>query len=45
VETKLDGPRIRGRLALQAGTSVQSNYAAAPRIGLVSGPDLARLIQ
>lgn len=45
VETKLDGPRVRGRLALQAGTSVQSNYAAEPRIGSVSGPDLARLIQ
>lgn len=45
VEVKLDGPRTRGRLALQAGTSVQSNYAAEPRIGTVSGPSLAELIQ
>ncbi|MEO8333705.1 MAG: porin [bacterium] len=45
VEAKLDAPRIRGRLALQAGTSVQSNYAGEPRNGSVSGPDLARLIQ
>ncbi len=45
VEAKLDAPRVRGRLALQTGTSVQSNYAGEPRIGSVSGPDLARLIQ
>ena len=45
LEAKLAGPRIRGRVALQAGTSVQSNYAGEPRSGSVSGPDLARHIQ
>ena len=45
VEAKLDAPSIRGRFALQTGTSVQSNYAGEPRNGSVSGPDLARLIQ
>ena len=33
VEMKLAGPHTRGRVALQAGTSVQSNYAAEPRVG------------
>ncbi len=45
VEVKLAGPHTRGRLALQAGTSVQSNYAAEPRLGSISGPELARHIQ
>ena len=45
VEAKLDAPTIRGRLAIQAGTSVQNNYAGEPRNGSVSGPDLARLLQ
>lgn len=45
VEAVLSGPRTRGRLALQAGTSVQSNYAGEPRVGTISGPDLARLLQ
>ncbi len=45
VELGLSGPRVRGRLALQAGTSVQSNYAGEPRVGSVSGPDLGRLLQ
>ena len=45
VETKLDAPRVRGRLALQAGTSVHSNYAGEPTNGSVSGPLLARYIQ
>ena len=45
VEAKLDAPRYRGRLALQAGTSVQSNYSGEPTNGQVSGPSLARLIQ
>jgi len=45
VEAKLDAPTIRGRFALQAGTSVQSNYAGEPRNGYISGPDLARHIQ
>lgn len=37
--------RMRARVALQAGTSVQANYAAEPRTGPTSGPDLARLLQ
>jgi Putative beta-barrel porin-2, OmpL-like. bbp2 len=45
VELGLAGPRVRGRLALQAGTSVQSNYAGEPRVGGVSGPELGRLLQ
>ena len=45
VELKLDAPGYRGRFALQTGTSVQANYAGEPRIGAISGPDLARFIQ
>lgn len=45
VEAKLEGPRVRGRFALQTGTSVQANYAAEPTIGAVSGPSLSELIQ
>jgi len=45
IEAKLSAPRLRGRLALQAGTSVQSNYSGEPSIGGVSGPSLARHIQ
>ena len=45
VDLKLSGEGVRGRLALQAGTSVQSNYAGEPRTGAVSGPELARHIQ
>lgn len=45
VEAKLDGPKVRGRLALQAGTSVQSNYSGEPSNGQVSGPSLARHLQ
>jgi hypothetical protein len=45
VEADLSGSRLRGRLALQAGTSVQSNYAAEPANGSISGPSLARAIQ
>jgi hypothetical protein len=45
VEAKLDGPRVRGRLALQAGTSVQSNYSGEPTNGSISGPSLARHLQ
>ena len=45
VEIKLDAPHYRGRLALQAGTSVASNYASEPTTGTVSGPSLSRIIQ
>ena len=45
VEARLDGAHLRGRLALQAGTSVQSNYAGEPTNGQVSGPSLSRFVQ
>lgn len=45
LEAVVAGPRVRGRLALQAGTSVQSNYAAEPTTGAISGPSLERHIQ
>ncbi|QJR36306.1 outer membrane beta-barrel protein [Gemmatimonas groenlandica] len=45
VEAVLAGARVRGRFALQAGTSVQSNYAGEPVNGTISGPSLARHIQ
>jgi hypothetical protein len=45
IEAKIDAPRIRGRIALQAGTSVQSNYSGEPSNGAVSGPYLARHLQ
>jgi len=45
VEAKVDGARVHGRLALQAGTSVQSNYAGEPTVGTVSGSSLSRHIQ
>ena len=45
IEAKVDAPRVHGRLALQAGTSVQSNYSGEPTNGLLSGPSLSRLLQ
>ncbi len=45
VEATMSGARLRGRLALQAGTSVQSNYAGEPTNGAISGPSLARHLQ
>jgi hypothetical protein len=45
VEAVLAGPRVRGRVALQAGTSVQANYAGEPALGAYSGGALARHIQ
>ncbi|MEP6764688.1 MAG: outer membrane beta-barrel protein [Gemmatimonadaceae bacterium] len=45
VALRLDGARIRGRIALQAGTSVQFNYSGEPTNGQVSGASLARNIQ
>ena len=41
----LTDDRVRGRLAFQAGTSVQSNYASEPQVGTVSGPSVSRNIQ
>lgn len=45
VEAVLSGAKVRGRLAVQFGTSVQSNYAAEPRVGSYSGGDVSRYIQ
>lgn len=45
LELKVAGAAVRGRLALQTGTSVQSNYAGEPTTGTVAGPTLVRLIQ
>jgi hypothetical protein len=45
LEAVLSGPRLRGRFAAQFGTSVQANYAAEPRLGTLSGPDVSRFIQ
>ena len=45
IDAKLTAPRLRGRLALQAGTSVQSNYSGEPAVGSVSGASLARHLQ
>ena len=45
LEAKVSGDRVRGRLALQVGTSVQSNYSGEPTTGNVSGPTLERHIQ
>jgi hypothetical protein len=41
----LERTRIRGRLALQVGTSVQANYACEPAIGATSGATLSRHVQ
>lgn len=45
IEAVISGDRVHGRLALQAGTAVQSNYAAEPAVGAISGASLARNIQ
>jgi hypothetical protein len=45
IEAKLTTQKVRGRVALQAGTSVQANYLGEPRVGVISGPDLSRIIQ
>jgi hypothetical protein len=45
LEARLTAPTYRGRLALQTGTSVQSNYSGEPSIGQISGPSLARFVQ
>lgn len=45
VAASLTSDRLRGRVALQAGTSVQVNYAGEPAIGSVGGPTLSRHIQ
>jgi hypothetical protein len=45
LDARLEGSDVRGRIALQAGTSVQSNYAGEPSSGVVSGSVLSRHIQ
>lgn len=45
IESMIASARLRGRVAAQFGTSVQSNYAGEPTIGVVSGPDVSRFIQ
>lgn len=45
ISATLSGPHVRGRFAAQFGTSVQANYAAEPRLGTLSGPDVSRFIQ
>ena len=45
IEAVLGAERIRGRLAIQYGTSVQANYFGEPRVGTISGPDVARFVQ
>jgi len=45
VDLVLTGPRVRGRLAVQFGTSVQANYAGEPHVGTLSGPDVSRYLQ
>jgi hypothetical protein len=45
VEAKVAGPRYRGRLALQFGTSVQANYAGEPHIGKISGSSVSQFLQ
>jgi len=45
IEAKLAGPRVRGRLAIQFGTSVQANYAGEPHIGHISGPGVSQFLQ
>ncbi len=45
LEAVVSGNRLRGRLALQAGTSVEANYAGEPAVGSYSGPALARHLQ
>jgi hypothetical protein len=45
LEASFSGNHVHGRLALQAGTSVQSNYLAEPTQGTLSGGLLSRHLQ
>jgi Putative beta-barrel porin-2, OmpL-like. bbp2 len=45
IETTLTSLRMHGRFAAQYGTSVQSNYLAEPRNGVISGPSVSQFIQ
>jgi hypothetical protein len=45
IDATLTGARVRGRLAIQYGTSVQANYAGEPARGAISGPAVSRFLQ
>jgi len=45
IEAVATGASVRGRIALQAGSSVQANYASEPRVGTISGPEVSRFLQ
>jgi hypothetical protein len=45
VQATIAGPRYRGTLAFQFGTSVVANYAGEPKIGKVSGGSASQYIQ
>lgn len=45
IEVELEAPRLRGRVALQSGTSVHSNYFGEPTHGEISGPTASRHLQ
>jgi hypothetical protein len=45
VALAVERDRVRGRLAFQAGTAVQVNYAGEPAIGAASGSSLSRHLQ
>jgi hypothetical protein len=45
LDATLASDRVRGRLAIQYGTSVQVNYAGEPTRGSVSGPAVSRFLQ
>lgn len=45
IEAQYHDESVRGRLALQAGTSVQANYSSEPKIGSYSGASLSQHIQ
>lgn len=45
IDLELTGDHLRGRLALQAGTSVDANYLNEPTLGELSGGTLSRHLQ
>jgi hypothetical protein len=45
VEMKLEAERVRGRIALQGGSSVNTNYSSELRSGPAQGPELADIMR
>jgi hypothetical protein len=45
IDATLTSDRVRGRVAIQYGTSVQVNYAGEPTRGTISGPAVSRFLQ